>query len=73
MLGPINLTETLRAVASNLQAPVVFMLLLLIAATIVLLGVWVGEFFTQRIYIKVKDRTIPDLIEELHRGGSSHG
>ena len=68
MLGPINLTETLRAVASNLQAPVVFMLLLLIAATIVLLGVWVGEFFTQRIYIKVKDRTIPDLIEELHRG-----
>ena len=68
MLGPINLTETLRAVASNLQAPVVFMLLLLIAATIVLLGFWVGEFFTQRIYIKVKDRTIPDLIEELHRG-----
>lgn len=68
MLGPINLTETLRAVAGNLQAPVVFMLLLLIAATIVLLGFWVGEFFTQRIYIKVKDRTIPDLIEELHRG-----
>lgn len=68
MLGPINLTETLRAVAGNLQTPVVFMLLLLIAITIVLLGFWVGEFFTQRIYIKVKDRTIPDLIEELQRG-----
>jgi biopolymer transport protein ExbB/TolQ len=68
VLGPINLTETLRAVAGNLQTPVVFMLLLLIAITIVLLGFWVGEFFTQRIYIKVKDRTIPDLIEELQRG-----
>lgn len=68
MLGPIHLTETLRAIAGNLQAPVVFMLLLLIAATIVIFGLWVGEFFTQRIYIKVKDRTVPDLIDEIQSG-----
>lgn len=67
MLGSIKLTGVLRTVVGNLESPVVFLLLLLIATSIVLLGLWAGEFFTQRVYFKVKGQTIPNLIEELHR------
>ena len=46
--------DVLRAVASSLQIPTIIILLLLILATIVLLGTFIAEFFTERKALKVK-------------------
>lgn len=54
--------DVLRAVASSLQIPTIIILLLLILATIVLLGSFIAEFFTERKALKVN---IPALIDEM--------
>ena len=54
--------DVLRAVASSLQIPTIIILLLLILATIVLLGTFIAEFFTERKALKVN---IPALIDEM--------
>ena len=54
--------DVLRAVASSLQIPTIIILILLILATIVLLGTFIAEFFTERKALKVN---IPALIDEM--------
>ena len=54
--------DVLRAVASSLQIPTIIILLLLILATIVLLGTFIAELFTERKALKVN---IPALIDEM--------
>lgn len=54
--------DVLRAVASSLQIPTIIILLLLILATIVLLGTFIAELFTERKALKVN---IPALIDDM--------
>lgn len=55
-------TDVLRIVASSLQIPTIIILLLIILATICLLGSFVAEFFTERKALKVN---IPKLIDDM--------
>ena len=57
------LNDTLRQIASSLEAPVVAFLLLLAAATIFMVGTIIVEFFTSRLKLKV---TLPQLVDRLH-------
>lgn len=70
MIGSINLSSVLRTITETLQSPVIFLLLVLMALTVFIAGSLIAEVFTERIYIKVKLNTLPDMIEELHRRGS---
>lgn len=71
MIGSINLSSVLRTITETLQSPVIFLLLVLMALTVFIAGSLIAEVFTERIYIKVKLNTLPDMIEELHRTGTS--
>ncbi len=66
MIGPIDATDIMRSITSKLQTPVVFLLLVLAALTIFLLGSLIGEFFISRLYILRKAPSIPQLIEAFH-------
>ena len=55
--------DTLRVVAGSLQIPTVIILLLLILLTIVMLGGFAVEAFTERRLLKV---SIPELVDQLH-------
>lgn len=67
MIGSINLSSVLRTITETLQSPVIFLLLVMMALTVFIAGSLIAEVFTERIYIKVKLNTLPDMIEELHR------
>ena len=54
--------DVLRAVSSSLQIPTIVVLIILIAIVIIMLGSFIGEFFTERRTLKAK---IPVLIDEL--------
>ena len=71
MIGSINLSSVLRTITETLQSPVIFLLLVLMALTVFIAGSLIAEVFTERIYIQVKLNTLPDMIEELHRTGTS--
>ncbi len=71
MIGSINLSSVLRTITETLQSPVIFLLLVMMALTVFIAGSLIAEVFTERIYIKVKLNTLPDMIEELHRTGTS--
>lgn len=58
-----TLIDTLRVVAESLQIPTVIILLLLILATVVMLGSFVVEAVTERRLLKV---SIPELVDSLH-------
>ncbi|MGN1032476.1 MAG: hypothetical protein ACI4PU_03365, partial [Intestinibacter sp.] len=62
MFSATNLSNTLRAVSSALQQPVIFILIVLICCTILLAGSLVAEFFTERMRLKVK---MPQLVDDL--------
>ena len=57
-----RLSEMLRVVAEGLRTPVILVLLLLIAFTVVLLGTLVAEAFTERRRMTAK---LPKLIEAI--------
>lgn len=57
-----NLTDALRAISSAMQLPVVFILLLLLAVTVVMAGTLAAEFFTERMHMKAK---LPALLNEM--------
>lgn len=57
-----QLDNLLRTVASSLNYPVIALLLLLMAATIVALGSLIVEIFTERSRLKVK---LPELVDKL--------
>ena len=63
-----NLNNVLRAVSSGLRYPVVVVLLLIMAATLVLLGSFLVEIFTERRHLKV---SMPQLVDRLRTAGRS--
>lgn len=62
MFSVTSLGNTLRAVSSALQQPVIFILMVLICCTVLLAGSLVAEFFTERMRLKVK---MPQLVDDL--------
>ena len=54
--------EVLRAVSSALQVPTIIILILLILLTVVMLGSFVAEIFTERKSLKMN---IPKLVDDL--------
>lgn len=59
-----NLSDALRAVASALQTPVIVILLVLIAVTIVMAGTLIAELFTERLHMKAK---LPALLNAMQK------
>lgn len=57
-----DLSNALRAVSGALQTPVIIILLLLIAITILLAGSLIGEVFTERRHMK---QNMPQLVDSL--------
>lgn len=66
MLGSVNLTEILRTIASSMQTPVVFLLIVCLCVTAVSFGIFVGEGIIVRLVALRKMKPIPELIEDLH-------
>jgi len=60
-----NLSNALRAVASRLQAPVMLILIILMAAAVFLIGWLIVEAFTERLRLKAK---LPALAEGIREG-----
>lgn len=61
-----NLNGVLRAVSSGLRYPVIIVLILIMAATLVLLGSLLVEIFTERRQLKV---SMPRLVDQLRSTG----
>lgn len=59
-----NVNNILRAIISNLQTPVVMILLVLMVATVIVAGTFVFEFFVEHRKLKAD---IPKLIETMNR------
>ena len=59
-----SLTQVLRALASALETPVIIVLLVLIAVTLVLLGTLIAEYFTERRHLS-KNKKLPELLSAL--------
>ena len=57
-----NLSNILRTICSALETPVVFLLIVLIAASLMLLGSLIVEIFTERRHLKVH---LPELVDKL--------
>jgi biopolymer transport protein ExbB/TolQ len=62
-----DLSDALRAVASSLQTPVIVILFILLAATVVMAGTLLAELFTERIHLKAR---LPGLVDKLKSGKS---
>lgn len=60
-----NLSNALRAVASALQTPVSLVLVILMAASVVLLGTLVAEGFTERLRLRAR---LPLLVDRIRAG-----
>ena len=60
--------EILRVVSSSLQIPTIVILILLILLTIVMLGSFVAEIFTERRALKMN---IPGLVDQLQGKGTT--
>ncbi|MCD7982060.1 MAG: MotA/TolQ/ExbB proton channel family protein [Clostridiales bacterium] len=58
-------SSALRSISGALETPVIIILLIFIAATLVLLGSLVVEFFTERRRLKVR---LPLLVDQLRNG-----
>ena len=61
-----NLNGVLRAVSSGLRYPVIIVLILIMAATLMLLGSLLVEIFTERRQLKV---SMPRLVDQLRTTG----
>lgn len=65
MFSTESLDDLLRSICSTLRTPVVFILLLMTAATIVLLAMLITEFFTEHRHLKV---SMPEILDQLEEG-----
>lgn len=63
----MTVNSLLRTISSSLQTPVVVILLILMAVTIVLLGTLVAEIFLEKRYFNVNRKMLPNLLEDIHR------
>ncbi len=62
-----NLSDALRAVAEALRSPVIFLLLLLIAVAVIMLGTLIAEVFTERVRLKAKMPALADAFKDGSR------
>ena len=62
MFSETALSEVLRNVSSGLKIPVLFLLVVLIALTLVLVGTIIAEIFTERRYLKVN---MPKFVDDV--------
>lgn len=62
MILGIQLTDLLRALSSGLKTPVIAILLLFAAVTIIMIGTLIAELFTERIGYKVN---LPRLVDQI--------
>lgn len=58
------LNTALRTIANVLQVPVIIMLLILVFGTVMLIGVILGEYFTEHRHLKAE---IPKLVDRINR------
>lgn len=63
------LSKTMREIASAMEAPVIILLIILIAASVFMIGWVIAEFFTERRHLKEK---LPALVDELNTAGNSY-
>ena len=59
-----NVNSILRVIISNVQTPVVIVLLVLMVATVIVTGTFVYEFFIEHRKLKAD---IPQLIEAINK------
>ena len=64
MFNTTNLSNTLRAIASAMQVPVMVILLVLIAVTIIMAGTLIAELITERRHMKIK---LPELLNAMEK------
>lgn len=62
----MDITGILRTIAGSLQTPVVTLLVILMAVTLVLAGTLTAEFFIERRFLRVGGRTLPKLADAMH-------
>jgi Biopolymer transport proteins len=65
MFSETGLSEILRSISSGLKIPVMFLLVILAAFTVVLLGTLMAEIFTERRYFKVN---MPAIVDKIRSG-----
>lgn len=64
MFSSADLSNALRAVIGAMQSPVIIVLMVLMALTVILAATLIAEFFTERIRMKAK---MPKLADDLRR------
>ena len=64
MFSSADLSNALRAVIGAMQSPVIIVLMVLMALTVILAATLIAEFFTERIRMKAK---MPKLVDDLRR------
>jgi biopolymer transport protein ExbB/TolQ len=67
MFSGTNLSDGLRIVASSLQIPVMGVLFVLLAATVIMVGILIAETFTERMQLRAK---LPKLVDTIKSGKS---
>lgn len=65
-----SLQDILRFIASRLQIPVIILLLILVATTLVLTGWIIAELFTEHRHLKVE---LPKLLDRIQDGKETLG
>ena len=64
------LIETLRSLASSLQAPVIVALIALVVVMVAVVGMLIAETFTERLHFKV---SLPRFVDELRHDPDTAG
>lgn len=62
--GMTFLSKAMRAIAASMQTPVIILLLILVAASVFMIGWIIAEFFTEHRHLKAK---LPRLVDELNQ------
>lgn len=62
MISSQNFADMLHSVSTALKVPVMVILLIMIAVTVLLIGSLIAELFTERIHLKEK---LPQLLDKL--------
>ena len=63
-----SLSDLLRSIAVSLESPVILILLIIIAATIIMLGTLIAELITERLHMKAKLPALLNALEKKERG-----
>ena len=61
--GMSSLSKAMRTIAEAMEAPVIVLLLILVAVTVFMIGWVITEFFTERRHLRAK---LPALVDQLN-------